>query len=83
MDLTNNTASDQTVSGRVYARDKEGRSLSLIGPASLTVAAGNTIHIEFTQTIPPTLPAQNVEFFAAFESAGSFDEDKTVFTITP
>ena len=83
VNLTNNTASDQTVSGSVYASTEQGETLTLIEPDDFVVAAGDTLNFEFTQIVPAALPAQDIELFAAVETSNSFDEDRTVITVTP
>lgn len=83
VNLTNNTASDQDVSGSVYASTEQGETLTLIGPADFVVAAGDTLNFELTQDVPAALPAQDIELFAAVETSNSFDEDVTIITVTP
>ncbi len=81
--VTNTGTVTRTTKVKLYARLADGTEVSLLGPATITLAPGETQSVTQTKTVPASLAPQDVEVVAQAESDVSFDESTIVYTIVP
>lgn len=80
--LQNTSGSSQTVSASVRTWTPAGVEVTLFGPISVTLAAGQTTSNNFNATIPAGAPVGSYRLIGRVENAGdTFDEDQVVYQV--
>ncbi len=82
VEIHNNSGSSRVVSMSVRAWTPGGAQVPLVGPATVTLAAGEMVSSDFTLTFPNRVPLGSYRLIGRVENAtDTFDEDQTVYEV--